>query len=282
MTVCPSADAKIKIGYALGAGGARGFCHIGAIQCLEEHGIKPDVIAGSSMGALVGGAYANGYDVDALKMMAMQTSQLKFMDFDPFLNKNLGILKGERVLKIIHKVAPEELDIEALPLRYAAVAVDIIKGELVVFETGPLWQAIRASISIPAAFRPFRIGDKVLVDGGVLCRVPIDEAKKMGADVIIAVDAIGDVHSEEEPADLIGLIDRFYNIIDWHNNSERKVNKADVYVMPTINLKNTLVFKGAEEAIAAGYEAMKMKIDEVIAVIAAARLHKAELLGSAL
>lgn len=177
----------MKLGLVLGSGAARGWAHIGVIEALEEGGIQPDLIAGTSIGSVVGGAYASGR-MQSLKAAALSLDW-KRMLYYVFGSGRLrsGLVDGERVRKFIGEHL-NNVNIEDLPIPFRCVATDALSGDAVVFDQGDLLDAIRASLSIPGIFTPVYRDGCTLIDGGVVNPVPVDEARKMGADLVVAVD----------------------------------------------------------------------------------------------
>ena len=175
-----------SIGLALGSGGARGLAHIGAIQVLEEHEVSIDVVAGSSIGALVGALYCSGNDGEALYGIASDTTLLKVIPlFDPSLRH--GFLGGTKLERLIKKfVGGRRVEECQVPL--AVIATDLRSGEVVAFHEGDLAAVVRASISVPWVFRPVEVDGRLLADGGLSMPVPAETVRDIGADVVIAVD----------------------------------------------------------------------------------------------
>ena len=168
---------------ALGSGGARGMAHIGVLSSLEKQGIQVDMIAGSSIGALVGSFYAAGQDVEKMKNLHLSSEESIMLT----IHCKIGLLKGNRILQLIHTFTYGK-NIEEMRVPLAIVACDLQTGEKVVFKEGSVSQAVRASISIPGVFVPHEIGGRQLVDGAVVDRIPVSVLKEMGADLIIASD----------------------------------------------------------------------------------------------
>ncbi|MCB0804430.1 MAG: patatin-like phospholipase family protein [Bacteroidales bacterium] len=179
------------VALVMSGGGARGMAHIGVIKALEENGYRISSIAGTSIGALIGGIYLSGKLDEFVEWTANigKYDLLKFMDFA--INKS-GLIKGE---KVFQKLKPfvNDVKIESLSIPYAAVAVDIMSHTEVVFSKGSLVDAIRASAAIPTVLRPFNLNDRFLVDGGVLNPLPIDVVKRNPGDLLIAVDLNADI-----------------------------------------------------------------------------------------
>jgi len=190
-------DDNLKIGLALSGGAAKGLAHIGVIKALEESGIKIDYIAGSSMGALIGAAYASGIPIDTVAKIATNvdwktTSKLLFPGFH-----SSGLVKGNKVKDFFYTIYGDK-KIENLPIPFSATAADISTGSLYIINKGNLLEAVRASTSVPVIFTPVKYQDKFLVDGGLVDPIPIDIVREMGADFVIAVHVIHSALPSEE------------------------------------------------------------------------------------
>jgi len=180
-----------KLGLALGSGSARGWAHIGVLQALHEAGVKPDIVCGSSIGALVGAAYAAGElerFSDWVQGLGLR-SVFGFMDF----NLSGGMLKGEKLIEFWRRNFAD-FDIEASPMPFGAVATDLHSGAEVWLREGSIADAVRASIALPGLFTPVARSDgRLLVDGGIVNPVPTSLARAMGADIVIGVDLNADI-----------------------------------------------------------------------------------------
>ncbi len=178
---------KRKIGLALGSGGARGWAHIGVIRAIREAGLEVYAVAGTSMGSLVGAAFASG-KIDDLNHVALNLDWRQVLSMMlEFSVPRTGLIDGARIVDFVRKqVLPT--DIEQLPMPFAAVATDIQSGEEVVLKTGSVTDAVRASIAIPGLFTPLITATHVLVDGGLVNPLPINVARDLGANFIIGVD----------------------------------------------------------------------------------------------
>ncbi len=183
-----------NVALVLSSGGPRGFAYIGAIEALEEHGYTITSIAGTSIGSLVGGIYAAGklaefkewlYSLDAWEVFSL-------MDFS--IGKN-HFVKGDKVIDAIMQIVPN-INIEDLPIPYCAVATDLYTGREVLFDYGPLFRAIRASISIPSLFRPVKFGLTTLIDGAITNCLPLNRVQRTEGDLLVAFD-VNDVNEEE-------------------------------------------------------------------------------------
>lgn len=189
---------KPVIGLALGGGSARGWSHIGVIRVLEQAGIQPDVISGTSIGALVGAVYAAG----ELARFEQWIVGLKFSEIVSYMDISLnsGLLKGERLMEFFRKDYVDR-PIEALPIPFAAVATSLNTGAEVWLRSGSTLDAVRASIALPGLFEPSLIDGKLLVDGGLVNPVPVSLARAMGADIVIAVDLSSNIQGDSHQAD---------------------------------------------------------------------------------
>ena len=177
----------MKIGLALGSGGPRGLAHVGVLKVLLSHGIQPDIIAGTRIGALIGGAYATLGSIEEVELLAYSADMKAVLSalFDPSLRT--GIIKGQKATQFLREKIGDA-DIASLSPTFFAVATDISTGEPVVFDRGSLVDAIRASVSIPLMFQPVNVGGRLLADGGLTQVVPVKVAHEHGADVVIAVN----------------------------------------------------------------------------------------------
>ncbi|MCC6954857.1 MAG: patatin-like phospholipase family protein [Deltaproteobacteria bacterium] len=179
----------MKLGIALGGGGARGLAHIGVLNVLHSAGIEFDIVVGTSVGALVGAVYAGG----ALAELEHEARNVRLTDLPLLLSPSWslsGLFSGKNAIDLLSSVIPYN-DIEELPRRFAAVAVDLHEGRSVVIDKGNITQAIRASIAIPGIFTPVVKDDMLLVDGGLLDPVPVCVARELGADYVLAIDLFG-------------------------------------------------------------------------------------------
>ena len=176
---------KPRIGLALGSGSARGWAHIGAIRALEERGVKPDVICGSSIGALVGAAYASG-QLDKLEKWCTSlawTTVVRLMD----LSWSGGLIRGARLFNVFNTIL-DDVDIDQLSVPYGAVATELGSGREVWLRHGKMLDAVRASCALPGIFRPAVRDGVLLVDGGLVNPVPVSMCRALGADIVIAID----------------------------------------------------------------------------------------------
>lgn len=197
------------VALVLGSGGARGLAHIGSIEALEERGYTISSIAGCSMGAIIAGMYAAGQLKEAKEWFLSVDKQLilRMMDIN-FLSGN-SLVKGRRIIEELEKVVPDRL-IEELNIPCTIVASDMINTEEVLFRSGSLFEAIRASISIPLFFTPVQYGEKLLIDGGILNPLPLHVIERTEGDILVAADISGkdsmQVEKVPDPIDVTGKI----------------------------------------------------------------------------
>jgi NTE family protein len=186
-----------RIGLALGSGSARGWAHIGVIQALKAQGINPQVIAGCSIGALVGGAFAAGYldELEAWIRTLDRKGMLRF--FDLSFTKG-GVIIGDRLIHFF-RTRFGDMDIEALSVPFCAIATHLNSGREVWFKTGPLLDAVHASFSVPGLFAPVRIDNRWYVDGGMVNPVPVSTCRAMDAEIVIAVKLSEDTLRKPSP-----------------------------------------------------------------------------------
>ncbi|MCK4813848.1 MAG: patatin-like phospholipase family protein [Candidatus Marinimicrobia bacterium] len=177
---------KKNIALVLSSGGAKGFAHVGVIQALERHGFHITSVAGTSMGSLVGGLYATGEMENLLKFIDT-LDLLEVLKLTDFTVSNKGLVKGDKIIAKMKELIPDR-NIEDLKIPYCAIATDIVNGNEKVFTSGKLYDAIRASISIPTVFKPAKIDGHYYVDGGVLNPIPINRVARKRRDIVVAVN----------------------------------------------------------------------------------------------
>lgn len=252
-----------KFGLVLGAGGSRGIAHVGFLQALDENGIKPDCIAGCSMGSVVGGLYSKGMTpAEMLSIVKkLRTNDIVDIDFGGFSGK--AILKTQKMCNLLDKLFGD-VKFKDLKTPFRCNAFDIIEGKTVWFSSGEVAKAVRASSSIPIVFKPVADGKKLLVDGGVKIRMPIEAVKKMGADVIVGVDVLGSLRADFKDKNIIDRSLRIIDAIDWSITSER-YEKADydLLLMPELGDMSQYVVKDLLFAYEKGYELGIQNADKI-------------------
>lgn len=193
---------KFKIGVALGGGGICGLAHIGFLQVLEENGIKPDIISGISMGAIIGGYYASGWNLKELEDFALKLTKNQIIELNYFKMLKQGVFSGKKIENILNKSLLVK-NFEDCKIKFYAGATDLKTGKLHYFGKGNLTTALRASSAIPGIFPPVIANNTAYVDGGTSENVPFNILKKKGATVIIAVDCLNDYKKERLPKNTI-------------------------------------------------------------------------------
>jgi NTE family protein len=253
-----------KIGLALGGGAARGFAHIGVIQVLEEAGIKPDLVVGTSAGSLVAALYASGKTGAQLQTVAESMEEAALTDWTlPFLSR--GMLRGEALARYVStQVAGKP--IEAFTMSLGIVATDLHSGQGMLFMRGDAATAVRASSAVPAVFQPVKIGTREYVDGGLVSPVPVRYARQMGAEVVIAVDISATPESNPALGTLDILLQTFAIMSRSINTFE--LREADVAVRPALAGVSSADFASKRRSIEAGRVAMLAALPQLRTAIA--------------
>ena len=241
--------AKPKIGLALGGGAARGFAHIGVIKMLESHGIVPDYVVGTSAGAVVGSLYAGGYDAFAMQKIAVQLDEKIFADWTL---GGRGLLKGEALQDFINQHLNKR-PLEKLNKPFATVATDLNSGERVVFRTGDTGMAVRASAAVPGVFQPTQFRGRSFVDGGLTSPVPVQAAREMGAEIVVAVD-ISD-RPEGQPVDSLAAILWQTTTIMGGIIGANELKGADIVIRPKLRYVKSWDFTARHDAMLEGEKA---------------------------
>lgn len=281
------------LGYALSGGGARGYAHIGILKVLEENGIYPDYITGTSIGAIIGGLYAQGYTADEIGQLAATLDWDRLLEdkyvrrdlyighkrWTPYGNLNLemgedwvphlpsSVLVGNEInLELFHFFHPSSLqrDFFALPIPFACVATDLVTGEPVVFTQGTLMQAIRASMSIPSLVEPFEFGGRTFIDGGISQNLPLAQVRELGADVVIGLKVNSTLRSEEKLVDIIDVLDQSINIGITRNLNE-DLGECDLLLEPALESFSASDLRTVEDIVAAGETYARERLDRIIA-----------------
>ena len=257
----------VRVGLALGSGGARGFAHVGVIRALEEGGIPIDLVAGSSVGSLIGALYADRPDALALESAAGEIERddlFDLLDWSPW-GLQWGLNTGRTLERFVraHVRVPA---LEQLVIPFVAVAADVETGEAVVLDRGPVAAAVHASCAIPGFFRPVRIEGRLLVDGGVVDPVPVSTLRARGADVVIAVDVSPGV-PDGSPRSAAGVTLRSITILMGELARERAAH-ADVVIRPVLSATD---FGHRQEMIGAGLAAGREALPRIREAMARAR-----------
>ncbi|MGB0391369.1 MAG: patatin-like phospholipase family protein [Salibacteraceae bacterium] len=276
-----------KIGLVLSGGGAKGFAHIGVIKLLEEVGIVPDYVTGTSMGSIVGGLYAMGYSPDELQKISDTTewssvlsnvvplTEVTFSEkpyygsFLTELNINKsgvslpgGLIEGQSLLELLSVLSRPVHgidDFHEFPIPFTCVATDIVNGVPVGISKGNITDAIRASMAIPTAFTPVEYDSLLLIDGGWTRNLPVKEAKDMGADIIISVDVGAPLKTKDELQSMISILDQTAWLLSVQD-TEEQLKMSDIVVTPPVGTFSTFAFEEADTIIQLGYnEAAKYR-----------------------
>lgn len=246
-----------RIGLALGGGAARGFAHIGVIQILEEQGIKPDLVVGTSAGSMVASIYASGRSGPEMEKMALTLDESAFTDW---MFPGRALMRGEALARFVREqVAGRTIEQMKLPL--GIVATDLDSGEPILFQRGDPGLAVRASSAVPAVFEPVRIGGREYVDGGLVSPVPVRFARQMGAELVIAVDISASTSGNPTDGAMKMLLQTF-NIMGRSIN-QWELREADVVVRPKLNGVSSSDFGARRLSILAGREAMLMVLPKL-------------------
>ncbi|MGY2283252.1 patatin-like phospholipase family protein [Pseudomonas gingeri] len=280
-----------KVGLVLSGGAARGLAHIGVLKALEEQGIAIDAIAGTSMGAVIGGLYASGYKIDELEKLALDIDWKRALSDDPpredmpfrrkqddrdFLVKQklsfrddgslglpLGVIQGQNLALLLESMlahASDTRDFDKLPIPFRAVATDIASGEKVVFRKGHLPKVVRASMSIPAVFAPVELDGRLLVDGGMTDNIPVDVVREMGVDIAIVVDIGTPLRSRKQLATVVDVLNQSITLMTRRNSEEQlaTLRRDDILIQPALASYSGTDFGRARDIIEAGYRATRI------------------------
>ena len=254
----PATTAKpVKIGLALGGGAARGFAHIGVIKALEAQGIIPDIVVGTSAGAVVGALYAAGNNGFELQKLAHRLDETKLADWSI---PDRGVLKGDGLQKFVNDAVTNR-PIETLKKPFAVVATDLHSGEAILFRTGNTGMAVRASATVPGVFRPVSINGHEYVDGGLSSLVPVRFARQLGADVVIAVDISAPPGKQQVRGTLDILLQTF--TIMGQNLARYELKEADIVIRPQVGNVGSTDFVARHDAILEGEKAAQAALPQI-------------------
>ncbi|HBH22275.1 MAG TPA: hypothetical protein DDY13_02510 [Cytophagales bacterium] len=270
-----------KIGVVLSGGGAKGLAHIGFLKVMEEAGIVPDMITGTSMGSIIGGLYAIGYTADELDSISTHVDWAKVLANSVPLNEiNIeekqyygryltelyfkegklslptGVLESENLHLLLSRLTLPAQNIEYfqdLPIPFACVGSDISTGDAIVLNCGSLPEALRASMAIPSIFTPVEYGNRYLVDGGLFRNFPVDEVEDLGADIIIGINVASDLKSFEELNSMVDVLSQSAFVLSAFDTRQQK-KKLDLLIEPPLKKYGTASFTSAREIIDEGYE----------------------------
>ena len=266
VAACATTGAKTgqtKIALVLGAGSAKGFAHIGVLKVLEMNKVPIHMIVGTSVGSAVGSLYAYGYNSFQLQQLSFKIEKKDVADMIIPLTDN-GFIKGEKLEEFINRTL-NNTPMEKLKIPFYAVATDIQSGQEVVFGKGNTGQAVRASCSIPGVFKPVTIGERMYVDGGAVSPVAVDAARRLGADIVIAVDISGG-GERTQPTGTIETILQTYSIM-YARLAAIQVCKADVVIKPKVGFIGSGDFSKKNEAVLEGEKAALESLPSLMPII---------------
>ncbi|HEX5868667.1 MAG TPA: patatin-like phospholipase family protein [Beijerinckiaceae bacterium] len=302
---------KLKIGLALGAGAARGWSHIGVMRVLEREGIIPDVIAGCSIGAVVGGCYAASR-LDELEAFALSLTKRRVMGLLDFHISGSGLIGGDRLKRLLERDL-SDMRVEALPLRFATVATELGTGHEIWLTRGALIDMMRASYALPGVFDPVKLGGRWLMDGALVNPIPVTVARALGADLVICVNLNGDIrirgtviqsHGADEETEIVEaaleeprrwgffgprrdaaasrrpgdgpgianvMMDAFNITQDRISRSRLAGDPPDVMICPKLSPVGLFEFHRAGDCIELGREATERALPDIYELLEAAR-----------
>ena len=241
-----------RIGLALGGGAAKGFAHVGVIAVLEEAGLRPDYVVGTSAGSLVAALYASGKSSAELQKTAMSMEEAAITDWMlPLVGR--GVFRGDALGRFVNESVGGRL-IEDMRIPLGVVATDLGSGQAVLFQRGDTGTAVRASSAVPAVFVPVKINGRDYVDGGLVAPVPVRYARQMGAELVIAVD-ISTAPEDSPTKDTLQILLQTFSIMGKSIN-QHELREADIVVRPSLVGLKSADFSARQRAIDAGRAAM--------------------------
>lgn len=252
-----SAVASVRIGIALGGGAAKGFAHIGVIKMLEANGFVPAVVSGTSAGSVVGALYASGLNAFELQEKAVGLDETKIRDLQI---SSGGLVLGQRLEDYVNEQVRRR-PLEQLPKPFVAVATRLEDGERTVFARGNTGQAVRASSSVPGVFQPVTIGKFHFVDGGIVSPVPVDAARQLGADIVVAVD-ISNKARGQAPGNMLGALNQSIAIMG-QKLGQAELARADVIIRPQVLDIGAADFSQRANAILEGEKAAQAAMPQI-------------------
>ena len=253
----PPAPVPVKIGLALGGGAARGFAHIGVIKALEAQGIVPDIVVGTSAGAVVGALYSSGLSGFELQKVAMDIEEGQIGDWSL---PDRGVFKGEALQNFVNRAVGNR-PLEKLPRSFAVVSTDLKSGESVLFRTGNTGMAVRASSAVPGVFQPVNINGRDYVDGGLVSPIPARAARNLGANFVIAVDISVRPRDARTTSTLDVLLQTF--AIMGQSIGRHETAEADIVIRPITAELPATDFAGRHRAVLEGEKAAAAVMSEI-------------------
>jgi NTE family protein len=259
----PAPKRPLKLGLALGGGAARGFAHVGVIQVLEEAGIHPHLVVGTSAGSLVAALYASGKNGTQLQRVAETMEEATLTDWTiPWLSR--GMMRGDALARYVaSQTGGRRIEDVRVPL--GIVATDLHSGQGMLFQRGDIATAVRASSAVPSVFEPVRIGGRDYVDGGLVSPVPVRYARQMGADLVLAVD-ISSAPEGNKASDMLQILLQTFTIMSKSINGFEL--KEAVVVRPALNNVGSAAFSERRRSIEAGRQAMLQALPQLREMLA--------------
>ena len=264
IAVSASAPAPVRVGIALGGGAAKGFAHIGVIKMLEANGIVPVVVSGTSAGSVVGALYASGMDAYAMQEKAFALDEARIRDVSLFSG---GVVKGQKLQDYVNELV-DNRPLEKMRKPLAVVATRLEDGKASVFVRGNTGQAVRASSAIPGVFEAVAIGKAHYVDGGVVSPVPVDAARQLGAEFVIAVDIGSKAQGIASAASMLGNVNQSIKIMGT-KLAAQELARADIVIRPEVNDIGAADFAQKNRAILEGERAAQAALPQIRKKLAA-------------
>ena len=254
--------ARKRVGLALGAGSAKGLAHIGVIRALKEHDIPIDCIAGCSMGAIIGSMYACGTDLERLPGFLNAIDEKRFFDYT---TSRRGLIAGNNFEDFL-KLFTHTMNFEDLDFPYVCIAVDYLKARVHIFDKGPIYKAVRCSMSIPGVIAPSEYLGTIFVDGSVMERVPITACRTLRPDVVIGVDVGYAGTPMERPKSMLSIVRGCSDIMVWEN-TKKQIADADYMIMPRVSHIHSYSLKESDACIEMGYQETLEQVEAIKALI---------------
>lgn len=251
-----------KLGFSLSGGGAKGVAHAGFLKAMEENGVKPDIITGCSIGAIVGGCYSAGVDLKTLKNRLTELTKKDLLELNFNMLKSRSVFSNKKIVSLLKKHLGDK-NIEDLDVTFGCIASDLISGKIINLTDGDLVSALVASSAIPIIFQPVEKDGKLLIDGGTVLRNPVKLCKSLGADIIIGVDVIGNLQREDNLKNLLDVGMRTFSVIDGLFCGKSGTKYADLMVFPKVESLAHFKFDNLKFAYDAGYTAGINNLDKI-------------------
>jgi NTE family protein len=263
-------EQRPTVALALGGGGLRGFAHVGVLQALEEAGLRPDIVVGTSAGSVVGAAYASGMPVEAIREAALAIKVSSLLDFTW---QSGGFIRGDKLAGWVGTLIGSngnDKHVEDFPIRFAAVATDLQSAQPMLLTQGPAGRVIQASSAVPGVQVPVAYEAGHLIDGGVTSLVPVRFARAMGADLVIAVD----IYCRSPRAPAVNVLGVLGQVMQTQSCliAAPELAEADVVIAPAVAVPDMADRPSQEQAIQAGYQAARAALARYVGSAAAVRL----------